>query len=116
MSLPRYFSTNIVTIENNYIQPYAGISEYFENHKTVLGDYVDTQTVIFPNGFAIPPIGLPAPTSENFDFYINGTLVERVAITSFTNGITTSTLILDTNMLGFSIESNDKIIAIGKFN
>jgi hypothetical protein len=64
----------------------------------------------------VPPNGLPAPTADNFDFYINGTLVERIGIVSFTDNITTSTLVINPTVLKFSFEASDKIISIGKFN
>jgi hypothetical protein len=116
MSLPRYFSVNIVSIENNSALPSSDISNYFEDHKTLVGNYVDETTVVFSKGFAIPPEGVPAPTTENFNFYINGTFLEKIAVVSFTDEVISSTLIIDPNILQYSFELNDKILAIGKFN
>jgi hypothetical protein len=113
---PRQFSTNIVVnrIELPDVDPPAAL--YFNNQKTLLGTYVNSTTATFDKGFAVPPNGLPAPTANNFDFYINGTLVERLGIVSFTDNVTTSTLVINPTVLGFSLEASDKIISIGKFN
>lgn len=113
---PRQFSTNIVfnTVNLPDVDPPAAL--YFNNQKTVLGVYVNSTTATFDKGFAVPPNGLPAPTADNFDFYINGTLVERLGIVSFTDNVTTSTLVINPTVLGFSLEASDKIISIGKFN
>lgn len=116
MALPRYFSRNIVTTEVNLpdVDPPAVL--YFANSKTLLASYINNVTATFSKGFAVPVNGLPAPTANNFDFYINGTLIERIGIVSFIDNITTSTLTINPTILGFSFESTDKIIGIGKFN
>lgn len=113
---PRQFSTNIVfnTVNLPDVDPPAAL--YFNNQKTLLGTYVNSTTATFDKGFAVPPNGIPAPTANNFDFYINGTLVERLGIVSFTDNVTTSTLVINPTVLGFSLEASDKIISIGKFN
>jgi hypothetical protein len=111
---PRQFSTNIVVYKNSIIDLPA--VSYFNNQKTVLGTYINSTTAVFDKGFSVPPNGVPAPTVDNFNFYINGTLVERVGIVSFTNNVTTSTLVINPTVLEFSFETSDKIISIGKFN
>ena len=111
---PRQFSTNTVFYQNIIINLPGAL--YFDDHKTEVGTYVNNTTAIFNKGFSVPPNGLPAPTADNFDFYINGTLVERIGIVSFTDNITTSTLVINPTVLKFSFEASDKIISIGKFN
>ena len=111
---PRQFSTNTVFYQNIIINLPGAL--YFNDHKTEVGTYVNNTTAIFNKGFSVPPNGLPAPTADNFDFYINGTLVERIGIVSFTDNITTSTLVINPTVLKFSFEASDKIISIGKFN
>lgn len=111
---PRQFNINKVFYNNEFV--YVPGSIYFSDQKTVVGQYVDSTTAIFNKGFAIPPSDLLAPTAENFDFYLNGILIERIGIVSFTNNITTSTLIINPEILEFSFEESDKIISIGKFN
>ena len=111
---PRQFSTNTVFYQNIIINLPGAL--YFNDHKTEVGTYVNNTTAIFNKGFYVPPNGLPAPTADNFDFYINGTLVERIGIVSFTDNITTSTLVINPTVLKFSFEASDTIISIGKFN
>jgi hypothetical protein len=111
---PRQFSTNTVVYRNEVVDLPAVL--YFNDNKTVLGTYVNSTTVIFGKGFSVQPNGTPAPTANNFDFYINGALVERIGIVSFTNNVTTSTFVINPIVLEFSLETSDKIISIGKFN
>ena len=47
--------------------------------------------------------------------YANGILLEKTAITSFTQSSNVTTLVIDTAALGFSFDIDDEIIAIGKF-
>jgi hypothetical protein len=111
---PRQFSTNIVFYRNEVVDLPAVL--YFNDNKTEVGTYINNTTAIFNKGFFVQPNGLPAPTADNFDFYINGTLVERIGIVSFTDNVTTSTLVINPIVLEFSLEASDKIISIGKFN
>lgn len=90
---------------------------YLNTNKAVLAITVTSNNAIFPNGFLTAPSGLPATSVNSFTFFINGQLIEPAAITSFIdNGNGTSTLIVNTTELGFSLQNTDEIIAIGKFN
>lgn len=111
---PRQFSTNIVFYKNRFLNLPGAL--YYDDHKTEVGTYVNSTTAIFNKGFYVPPPTIPLPTLENFDFYVNGTLIERIGIVSFTDNVTTSTLIINPEVLMFSFEASDKIISIGKFN
>lgn len=65
---------------------------------------------------AAPPNIMPTSASS-FLFFINGTLVEPTAITSFVeNNNGTCVLTINTSELGFTLAQEDEIIAIGKFN
>ena len=98
---------------------YNGISEaaatYLNTNKTVLAITVTTSTATFPNGFATAPTPLPATSATNFTFFVNGQLIEPAAITSFVNNGSTSTLIVNTTELGFSLSATDEVVGIGKF-
>ena len=85
------------------------------NNTQAQGTYVSQTTCTFPKGWAVAPSPIPANSASNFNFFINGMYVEPVAIVSFTDNTTYSTLVLDTQILGYSIEASDTIIAIGKF-
>jgi hypothetical protein len=99
---------------------YNGISEaaaaYLNTNKTVLATTVTTSTATFPNGFATAPTPLPATSATNFTFFVNGQLIEPAAISNFIdNGNGTSTLIVNTTELGYSLSATDEIVGIGKF-
>ena len=80
------------------------------------GTYVNTFTVTFASGWLPSPAGLPPTSVSNFTFFCNGTLIEGSAIVSFTENENTSTLVIDPSQLGYSLDSSDEVIAIGKFN
>jgi hypothetical protein len=61
-------------------------------------------------------LGLPPTSLNNFSIFINGQLVEEAAIVSFTESGGVTTLVIDENELGFSLDPNDEVVAIGKFN
>jgi hypothetical protein len=75
-------------------------------------------TATFNASFAEPGNGstLPPTSKLNFTFYVNGVFVPQDYITSFVdNGGGTCILTLDTNGLGYELESTDEITAVGKF-
>jgi hypothetical protein len=73
-------------------------------------------TAVFVGAFLTAPAELPATSATSFSFYVNGQLMEPNAITSFIdNGGGTCTLIVNTTNLGFTLQSTDEIVAIGKF-
>jgi hypothetical protein len=49
-------------------------------------------------------------------FFVNGQLIEKSAIVSFTVTSNTSSLVINSTALGFSFISTDEIIGIGKFD
>jgi len=90
---------------------------YLNTNKSVLATTVTSTTAIFPNGFLTAPSGLPATSINNFNFFVNGQLIEPAALVSFVdNGNSTCTLTIDTTELGFNFAVTDEIVAIGKFN
>ena len=80
--------------------------------------FVNSVTITFASGWLSAPIGLPSTSLNNFSIFCNGTLIENAAIVSFTvNGANNlTTLVIDPSQLGYSFNSNDEVIAIGKFN
>jgi hypothetical protein len=92
------------------------VISYLNTSKTVTGVFSSSNTVVFSSGFLTAPPTLPPTTVNNFTFFVNGQYVEASSIVSFTNGITTSTLVLNTTALGYELEASDVIIGIGKFN
>lgn len=110
-------SVNNVNITNNFGTTDPAILTYINTNKTVVGTYVSPTTVTFPNGWLTAPSPLPATSLTNFSFFVNGQYVEPSSIVSFTDNGSTSTLVVqDASILGYSLEADDVIIGIGKFN
>ena len=94
----------------------GSISTYLSVNNQATGAYVDPVTAVFAYDWLPSPTPLPATNADQFVFFINGQLLEKSAIVSFTQGTNISTLVIDPIALGFSFESTDEIIGIGKFD
>jgi len=104
---------------NVNIQITEGLTEdviqYLNKNIQVVGTVINNNTVTFNKGWIIAPSGVPATSADNFMFFANGVLIEKIAITSFVNNGTTSTLVVNTSELSYTLEVTDEIIGIGKF-
>ena len=72
-------------------------------------------TASFTAVTASAPTGITATSEDDFLFFINGQYMEHDALTIQQAG---SSLLLkvDTDSIGYSLESDDEIISWGKFN
>jgi len=91
------------------------IFTYLASNFQKTGTVTNSTTVTFNVGWATAPSGLPAPDINNFTFFCNGNLVEKSAITSFTEAAGVSTLVVNTSSLGYSLSVSDEVVGIGKF-
>jgi hypothetical protein len=93
------------------------ILDYLNTNKAIQTSNVPTNSsAVFNGAFLTAPSGLPATSKDSFLYYINGQLIEPLALTSFIdNGNGTCTLTVNTTELGFTLDNTDEIIAIGKF-
>jgi len=89
---------------------------YLNANTQKTGTFVNSTTMTFASGWLVAPIGIPAPTVNNFVIFCNGNLIEGTAITSFTQAGGVTTLVIDPTALGYSFSSIDEVIAIGKFS
>ena len=89
---------------------------YLITNKQVIATSKTNNTATFPSGWLSAPSGLPATSQDSFTFFVNGNFVEKTAIISFTDNGTTSTLTLNTTILGYELDINDLVLGIGKFN
>ena len=105
--------TNNTTIVTGDI---SSIATYLSANNQVVGTYVNSTTITFSYDWLPAPSPLPATNADQFIFFVNGQLIEKTAIVSFTQGTNISTLVIDSTALGFSFISTDEIIGIGKFN
>lgn len=89
---------------------------YLNTNKSVLGSVITTSTATFGANFLTAPSTLPTTSKDNFSFFINGLYVEPAAVVSFTNNLSNiCTLTVDVAELGYTLASEDEIVAIGKF-
>jgi len=105
--------TNNTTIVTGDI---GNISTYLSINNQVTGAYVGSTTAVFAYDWIVAPSPLPSTNSNQFIFFVNGQLIEKTAIVSFTQGANISTLVIDSAALGFGFISTDEIIGIGKFD
>jgi hypothetical protein len=104
-------SVNIVTTAGN-----DAALAYLNINKTVQGTYSSPTTAVFAATWAVAPSPLPATSIDNFTFFVNGQYIERSAIVSFTEVGSTSVLVIDPAILGFTFDQTDVLLAVGKFN
>lgn len=89
---------------------------YLNTNKQLTGIVTDSVTVTFPAGWLVAPTGLPATSIDNFTFFCNGQFIEKTAIVSFTQAAGVSTLVINPSELSYSLETDDEVVGIGKFN
>jgi|TARA_R110000824_G_scaffold269219_1_gene457770 hypothetical protein len=80
-----------------------------------------TSSITVPSSASFSAVTASAPTSltatseNDFIFFINGQYMEHDALTIQQTG-STFILIVDNSSIGYDLESDDEILAIGKFN
>ena len=72
-------------------------------------------TASFTAVTASAPSGMTSTTENDFIFFINGQYMEHDAIEIQQAG-SSLLLIVDTNSIGYELEGDDEILAVGKFN
>jgi hypothetical protein len=87
---------------------------YLNTNKESTGSYVNPTTISF-GPWLQAPSPLPPTNANNFVFLCNGQFIERMAITSFSEVSGSSQLVVNPTVLGYSFESDDIIISVGKF-
>jgi hypothetical protein len=110
---------NNVTNNNINISP-ADIGDltYLDTNITKTANTISGGNTAVIIGAAILQPGalssLPATSINNFTFYINGQYVPSSLVT-LTEGGGNVTLVFNTTSLGYVLESDDEVVAIGKF-
>ena len=89
---------------------------YINTNKPLQADIINVpDTFIFTSASILQPTSyLPATTISNFQFFVNGQKVPSslASFNSYSGGIS---ITFNTSSLGYSLETDDEIIAIGKF-
>jgi hypothetical protein len=89
---------------------------YINTKKQLQADIITVPDTFIFSGAAIlqPTSLLPQTTIANFEFYVNGQNVPS-SLASFNSYVGGISVTLNTGSLGYSLETDDEIIAIGKF-
>jgi hypothetical protein len=108
------YNINVTTQQSVDID--AAVLTYLNTNKTLYATTITLNTATFTGTFISAPSPLPATSAANFTFFVNGQLVDSNSIVSFIdNGNGTCTLTVNTTNLQYSFETDDQIIAVGKF-
>jgi hypothetical protein len=96
----------------------VGDLTYLDTNITKKADIISGGNTAVISGALIlqpgPLSSLPPTSISNFTFYINGQYVPSSLVT-LTEGGGNVTLVFNTTLLGYTLESDDEVIAIGKF-
>lgn len=112
-------SVNNTTINMINTGTSAGDITYLNTNISKIADIINVpDTAIFSNTGLLQPVNgstLPPTSKDNFTFFINGQHVPTSFIT-LTEAGGDITILFNTSLLGYSLESDDEVIAIGKFS
>ena len=100
------FIATAVDTEQQYLR-----KTYFKSSNQIL----NSTTASFTAVTASAPATMTSTTEDDFLFFINGQYMEHDALTIEQSG-SSFLLQVDTDSIGYSLESDDEIISIGKFN
>jgi len=89
---------------------------YINTNKQLQADIITVpSTFIFTGAIILQPSSYLPPTSpSNFEFYVNGQRVPS-SLASFDSYVGGVSVTFNTGSLGYLLETDDEIIAIGKF-
>lgn len=94
----------------------AATMSYLTNLTEKLATYSNSTTVTISAYAAINPVNLTTATKNEFDIFINGQYIDKTAYTWTPSDITTQTIVFDTAVLGYPIESADVIVVKGRWS
>jgi hypothetical protein len=111
---------NVTNITNTTTNTNTDVILYLNTSETKKADAASTtsNTATFLNtSFKEPPAGsgLPATSVSDFKFFVNGVYVDATHITSFVESGVNTVLTINEGTLGYSFDSQDDIISVGKF-
>ena len=102
----KQFATTDLGTKQDYLR-----KSFFKTSNSI----VSIATASFNATTASAPTDMTATNENDFVFFINGQYMEHDALTIEQSG-SSFLLQVDTSGIGYSLESDDEIIAIGKFN
>ncbi len=93
----------------------TAVQEYLRKQFYKTSNSITTSTASFAAVSASAPVGYTATDENDFLFFINGQYMEHDALTIEQSG-SVFLLQVDNTSIGYDLESDDEIIAVGKFN
>ena len=106
-ALKQFNPSSTTTDETLYLR-----KQFFKSSAGISG----SNTASFAALTASAPSGMTATGEDDFVFFINGQYMEHDALTIQQKNSTEFLLKVNTSSIGYSLESDDEILAIGKFN
>lgn len=107
--------TGTILIDDIPVQISPELMNYLISLSDKQATYVDTTTVTVSAAAAINPLSLTVANKNEFDVYINGTYIDKIAYTWTPTETVTQTIVFDTNVLGYDIIDTDVIIINGRW-
>ena len=109
-----------VNVNNNTIVSVLDLEtiSYLNSSKTEKADSMSNDTATFFNtAIRQPPASaqLPATSKNDFKFFVNGVYVDNIHVISFEESGTSTVLTINVSTLGYGLDSQDEVIAVGKF-
>ena len=106
-ALKAFNPSSTTTDETSYLR-----KQFFKTSAGISG----SNTASFTALTASAPSGVTATTENDFVFFVNGQYMEHDALDIQQKNSTEFLLKINTTSIGYSLESDDEILAIGKFN
>ena len=88
---------------------------YLTNLTDQQATWVDSTTVSVSNYAAINPVTNQIASVNEFDVYINGQYIDKQLYAWTPSDYTSQTIVFNTTLLGYPIESTDVIIINGRW-
>tara|TARA_Y100000114_G_C11740682_1_gene318784 strand:+ start:362 stop:1180 length:819 start_codon:yes stop_codon:yes gene_type:complete len=108
-------NSNFLVTENSIIRNYGEKNLYLRKISANIANIENSNTASFNAVTASAPSGLTATSKNDFMFFVNGMIMEHDALNLQQSG---SKLLLkvDSNNIGYDLQSTDEIVGWGKFN
>jgi hypothetical protein len=105
----------IITSTGTQVQITTNIFTYLTNLTDKQATYVNSTTVTLTDLAAINPVSNVTATVNEFDVYINGQYIDKACYAWTPSDVTSQTIIFDTAILGYTVNSDDVIIINGRW-
>ena len=107
--------TGSLILNGNNLDAASSTDTYLRKSFVKKSNSITSKTASFNAVTASAPTGLSSTNEQDFVFFINGQYMEHDAL-EIQQSSTTFLLKVDTDSIGYILESDDEIIAQGKFN